>query len=75
MTQTEMRRLALELPPEERVDLAVELWDSLGQEVPIPQWHLEVVRQRIETLDQQDPEERSKPWAEVRARLLGNPQE
>ena len=69
MTVAELRRKALQLPAEEKADLAVELWESLGQEVPIPPWHLELVRERLAELDALDPEERSTPWEEVRKRI------
>lgn len=72
MTQTETRRLALQLPPEERIELAVELWDSLGQDAPVADWQVELVRQRIRALDEREPEERSEAWEEVRARLWGS---
>ena len=37
LTKTEVKRQALELPPEERVELVVEIWNSLQPEdVPGP---------------------------------------
>lgn len=69
MTLAEVRKLALGLPSDERTDLAVELWESLGQEVPIPDWHREVLRERLAELEGLSPEERSTPWEEVRRRI------
>jgi putative addiction module component (TIGR02574 family) len=57
MTKTEIREQALlQLTPEERVALAVDLWDSVQPgEIPIPDWHLEIVRERLAE-DQRDPQ-------------------
>ena len=50
MTKAEIRDEALtRLSPQERVDLAVELWESLGpEELDVPDWHLAIVRERLE---------------------------
>jgi hypothetical protein len=70
MTVAELRQHALRLPDEDRANLAVELWDSLGQQPPVPEWHLELVRERVGELDDLPPEERSTPWEEVRQRVF-----
>ena len=69
MTSTELRRQMLQLPSEDRLQLALELWDSLGEDVPVPQWHWRVVRERLAELEGQNPEERSTPWEDVRRRV------
>lgn len=69
MTTTELRQQALQLSSEDRLELALELWDSLGEDVPVPQWHREVVRERLVELEGRDPQERSAPWDEVRRRV------
>ena len=57
MTKTEIREEALtKLSPEERIELAVDLWDSLSAEnVPVPAWHLEIIRERLAE-DERDPD-------------------
>ena len=71
LTKTEVKRQALELPPEERVELVVEIWNSLQPEdVPVPIWQTDLIRERLEALEGMDPEERSAPWEEVRERVF-----
>lgn len=50
MTKAEIRDEALaQLSAQERADLAVELWESLGPEdLEVPDWHREIVRERLE---------------------------
>ena len=57
MTKAEIRHQALAtLSPEERVELAVELWESLDPaDLAVPDWHLDVVRERLEQ-HRRDPE-------------------
>ena len=71
LTKAEVKRQALDLPPEERVDLAVELWTSLQPEdVPVPIQQGNLIRERLEALDGMDPEGRSSPWEKVRERVF-----
>lgn len=69
MTKAEIREGALsQLSPEERIELAMDLWDSLTpDDVPVPQWHLDIIRERLAE-DEQDPES-AIPGEEVLARL------
>lgn len=57
MTKTEIKEQALtQLSPEERVALAVDLWQSVeGEELAIPDWHLQVARERLAE-DERSPE-------------------
>jgi len=57
MTKSEIKEQALlQLTPEERVALAVDLWDSVQPgDVQTPDWHLEIVRERLAE-DQRDPQ-------------------
>ena len=71
LTKAEVKRQALELPPEERVDLVVEIWNSLRpDDLPVPAWQRELIRERLEALEEMDPEARSTPWKEVRGRVF-----
>lgn len=50
----------LNLPAQERVELVVELWDSLApRDIPVPHWQRDLIRQRLTALEDLLPEERS----------------
>lgn len=58
----------LKLPASERLALVKALWDSLAADsasLPVPGWHLDILKQRIAE-DDLAPGEGSS-WAEVRA--------
>ena len=69
MTKTEVHRQALELPEEERFQLAEELWASLEDpnafQGPLPQWHKDLLDERLEE-SKNDPVQ---PWSEVKAEI------
>jgi len=59
----------LRLPPEERIALLGEAWDSIAaspSDVPIPEWHVQELERRLAT-----PAPQFVPWEEVRSRLHG----
>ena len=71
LTKTDVKRQALQLPPEERVDLVAEIWNSLrSEDLPVPTWQRDLIRERLEALEGMDIEERSTPWEEVRDRVF-----
>ena len=71
MTKAQVQRQALEFPPEDRIDLAIKIWDSLNAEdIPVPNWQRDLIRERLEELEGVIPEERSTPWSEVRERVF-----
>ena len=71
MTKAQVQRQALELPPEDRIDLAVEIWDSLSaKDIPVPDWQRDLIRERLAELEGVDSEDRSTPWSEVRERVF-----
>ena len=71
MTKAQVQRQALELPPEDRIDLVVEIWDSLeARDIPVPDWQRELIRERLAALDGAVPEDRAAPWSEVRKRVF-----
>ena len=73
LAKTEIRREALILPAEERIELVVAIWDSLTpDDIPVPRWQLDVVRDRLADLEDAPPEERSAPWETVRQRIFAN---
>lgn len=65
----------LELPAEERLELAQALWDSVEPEeearfVKLPEWQHEILRERLEDLETNP--DGGQPWEEVKAELLGS---
>jgi len=71
MVRSEIQREALNLPAQERIQLVVELWDSLAPgEIPVPDWQRDLIRDRIAELENALPEERSVPWDALRKRIF-----
>lgn len=73
LTLNQLRTSALELPAEERWDLAQEIWQSLAAGGPVndlPDELREILDQRIAE-DDSDPEGGS-PWPEVKQRILSS---
>jgi len=51
MTPKNLRDAVLQLPPEERLQLVEELWDSLvatPEAIPVPQWHKDELQRRLD---------------------------
>ncbi len=71
LAKSEIQREALNLPAHERVELVVELWDSLAPgEIPVPDWQRDLIRDRLAALEDIPPEKRSSPWEAVRKRVF-----
>ena len=71
LTKAQVQREALELPPEERIDLVVEIWDSLtAKDIPVPEWQRDLIRERLTELEGADPEDRATPWNKVLERVF-----
>ncbi len=71
MTKTELRSEALQLPVEDRLELAEALWESLELEplqLELPAWQREILDERL-AADEAAPESGS-PWEEVKQRIL-----
>lgn len=67
MTREALLSEILRLPPDDRIELLGDAWDSIAatpQDVPIPEWHLDELKRRLA-----DPDPRFVPWGEVRERL------
>lgn len=47
MTKSQIERAALQLSPEERLELADRLVESVGETAPVPTWHLQLVREGV----------------------------
>ncbi len=69
MTKMEIRAQALvELSPDERVALAIDLWDSVEpQDLMVPEWHRDIIRARLTEAD--DGSEGSLPGDDLLAWL------
>jgi putative addiction module component (TIGR02574 family) len=71
MTKTELKSEALQLPVEDRLELAEALWESLEQEPvqpELPAWQREILDERL-AADEAAPEAGSS-WEEVKQRIL-----
>ena len=73
LAKSEIQREALSLPAQERIELVVELWDSLAPgDIPVPDWQRELIRDRLTALEEVLPEERSVSWEAVRKRFFSD---
>ncbi len=71
MTKAAVAEL-LKLRPEERLEIAQLLWESVEPEeearfLSIPEWQREVLRERLEDLELRPNDE--EPWEKVKAEL------
>jgi putative addiction module component (TIGR02574 family) len=60
-----------ELPIDERVEYVQTLWDRIAarpEDLPVPDWHLEVVRDRL--AEYRGSPTTGRPWSVVRDELL-----
>lgn len=68
MDSSPLLKQILELPPEQRLQLVEDIWDSLArseQNVPVPDWHRQELDRRLA-----DPrEDATLSWDEVQQRL------
>jgi len=67
MTREALLSEILRLPPEERIELLGQVWDTIAaspQDVPVPEWHVQELERRLA-----EPEPESLAWEEVRDRL------
>lgn len=58
-----------QLTKEQQIDYVQQLWDVIlttADEVPVPEWHLEIVRQRIAS----QATAQLNPWNEAKQRLM-----
>jgi len=62
----------LQLPAEERLEIAQVLWESVEPEdevryLPLPDWQRQIVRERLEDLHRNPGDEQ--PWEEIKEEL------
>ena len=73
MTKSQLQSEVLQLPVEERLELAEAIWESLEQSASqpsIPEWQRDLLDERIAEGDA-DPDAGS-PWDEVKQRILAS---
>jgi putative addiction module component (TIGR02574 family) len=73
MTRAELQSQILQLPVEDRLELAEALWESLKREPvqpELPAWQREALDERL-AADDAAPEAGS-PWEEVKQRILSS---
>lgn len=61
-----------DLSVEEQIDYVQTLWGHIAaspEKVPVPEWHLRVLQERLESY--RAGRNKSRPWAEARAELEG----
>lgn len=69
MSRTLSKEEIFELSTEERLHLIESLWDSLPpHDVPVPDWHKEVLEERLED-HRRNPDD-SVSWEELKAELF-----
>jgi putative addiction module component (TIGR02574 family) len=60
-----------ELSPFEKLDYVQALWEHVSakpEDVPVPDWHLKIVEERLAALQRGDTSAR--PWKEVKEELI-----
>ena len=70
MTPKALLEEILRFPPDERLRLVEEIWDSLAataERVPVPEWHRKELDRRLADRSEQA----TLSWPEVRSRLRG----
>jgi putative addiction module component (TIGR02574 family) len=73
MTKTDLEREILQLPLEERIELAEAIWESVEQassQPPLPEWQRKLLDERI-AADDESPDAGS-AWDEVKRRILAS---
>ena len=73
MTDQSKLNEILALPAEEQLEISAAIWESLAatpERVPVPGWHIEILRQRLEE-DDADPTG-GESWSSVRRRIEGH---
>jgi putative addiction module component (TIGR02574 family) len=73
MTKAQLKSEALQLPVEDRLEIAEAIWESLesaAEQLPIPDWQKRILDERI-AKDDANPDAGSS-WEEVKQRILSS---
>lgn len=67
MTKAEIQRQVLDLPQEERLEVAEAIWASLDdqQALPLPQWQRELLDERLASSENEE----GRDWEDLRAEI------
>ena len=67
MTRAEIQREIMELPEEERLEIADAIWTSLSDRdsVPLPQWQRELLAERLASAEGEE----GRDWEDVKAEI------
>lgn len=67
MTKVEIQRQVLELPENERIEIAEAIWTSLEdpEALPLPQWQRDLLDERLASLDTEE----GRDWEEIKAEI------
>jgi putative addiction module component (TIGR02574 family) len=61
-----------DLTPDDQIEYVQSLWDRIAakpEQVPVPEWHREVIRQRM--ADHEGSPAEGRPWDNVREEIRG----
>jgi putative addiction module component (TIGR02574 family) len=67
MTKAEIQRQVLDLPEEERLEVAEAIWASLDdqQALPLPQWQRELLDERLASSEGEE----GRDWEDLKAEI------
>ena len=67
MTKAEIQRQVMELPEEERLEVAEAIWASLDDPDahPLPSWQRDLLHERLASLDTEE----GRDWEDVKAEI------
>lgn len=68
MIRPELAAAIRDLADQEKLELLGELWDSLDHDAPTPEWHEEVLEERLDHADTAS----FTSWSEAKARILNS---
>jgi putative addiction module component (TIGR02574 family) len=67
MTKAEIQKQIMELPEEERLEIADAVWASLSDPnaIPLPQWQKDLLAERLASVESEE----GRDWEEVKAEI------
>lgn len=71
MTKAEIKRQVMELPEQERLEVADAIWASLDDPnaLPLPQWQKNLLDERLSSLESEE----GRDWEDVKAEIWPSP--
>lgn len=67
MTKAEIQRQVMELPEDERLEIAETIWSSVGNPdaLPLPAWQRDLLDERLASLESEE----GRDWEDVKAEI------